>query len=58
MAIISSFAIVRSLCLFHLTLAWYLLSAPRVVAEQNLVLLFGEAMRIVKIPFAACQHPR
>ncbi|KAK0610276.1 hypothetical protein DIS24_g12091 [Lasiodiplodia hormozganensis] len=46
MAIISSFAIVRGLCLFHLTLAWYLLSAPRVVAEQNLVLLFGEAMRI------------
>lgn len=46
MAIISSFAIIRGLCLFHLTLAWYLLSAPRIVAEQNLVFLFGEAMRI------------
>ncbi|KAL1635185.1 hypothetical protein SLS56_001939 [Neofusicoccum ribis] len=46
MAIVSSFAIIRGLCLFHLTLAWYLLSAPRVIAEQNLVLLFGEAMRI------------
>lgn len=50
MAIISSFAIIRGLCLFHLTLAWYLLSAPRIVAEQNLVFLFGEAMRIVRLP--------
>ncbi|KAL1638518.1 putative increased loss of mitochondrial dna protein 1 [Diplodia seriata] len=46
MAILSSFAIIRGLCLFHITLAWYLLSAPRIVAEQNLVVLFGEAMRI------------
>lgn len=50
MAIISSFAIIRGACLFHLTLAWYLLSAPRVIAEQNLVVLFGEAMRIVHLP--------
>ncbi|KAF2405370.1 hypothetical protein EJ06DRAFT_578560 [Trichodelitschia bisporula] len=45
MALISAFTLIRTLALFHITLAFYLLTAPRMLADQNLVFLLGESMR-------------
>ncbi|KAK8254967.1 increased loss of mitochondrial DNA protein 1 [Phyllosticta capitalensis] len=46
MAVFSAFNLIRGMSLFHMTLAYYMLSAPRAIADQNLVFLLGEAMRI------------
>ncbi|KAK7527635.1 increased loss of mitochondrial DNA protein 1 [Phyllosticta citriasiana] len=46
MAIFSAFNLIRGMSLFHMTLSYYLLSAPKMIADQNLVFLLGEAMRI------------
>lgn len=48
MAVFSAFNLIRGMSLFHMTLAYYMLSAPRAIADQNLVFLLGEAMRIVR----------
>ncbi|MCJ1464355.1 hypothetical protein MMC07_002968, partial [Pseudocyphellaria aurata] len=44
MAIISAATIIRSLSIFHLTVAYYLLTAPAKIADQNLVFILGAAM--------------
>ncbi|KAI9704281.1 MAG: hypothetical protein M1836_007142 [Candelina mexicana] len=46
MALLSGFTLIRSLSLFHLTLAFFLLKAPHKIADQNLVFILGEAMRL------------
>ncbi|OCK74821.1 hypothetical protein K432DRAFT_409550 [Lepidopterella palustris CBS 459.81] len=46
MAIISAFSIIRALSLFHLTLAFYFLTSPKTIANQNVVFLLGESMRL------------
>lgn len=50
MAILSAYTLIRALSLFHITLAVFLLRDPRVVAEQNIVFLMGEAMQLVRGP--------
>jgi len=50
MAIISSTSILRSLSLFHLTLAFFFLTSPITIADQSLVFIIGEAMEL--------PHPR
>ncbi|KAK8256378.1 increased loss of mitochondrial DNA protein 1 [Phyllosticta capitalensis] len=50
MAVFSAFNLIRGMSLFHMTLAYYMLSAPRAIADQNLVFLLGEAMRIIFTP--------
>jgi hypothetical protein len=47
MAIVSAFSTIRALSLFHITLAFYFLTNPRIIAEQNLVVILGEAMDLV-----------
>lgn len=47
MAVISAFAIIRSLAILHLTMAYYLLTNPRILADQNLVWLLGSSMDMV-----------
>lgn len=47
MAIVSAYTIIRALALFHVTLAVFVLRNPRMVAEQNIVFLLGEAMQLV-----------
>jgi hypothetical protein len=47
MALVSAFSAIRALSLFHITLAFYLLTNPRMIAEQNLVVILGEAMDLV-----------
>ncbi|KIW03265.1 uncharacterized protein PV09_05485 [Verruconis gallopava] len=44
MALFSAFGIVRAIALLHITLAYYFLVNPRMIAEQNFVLLMGNAM--------------
>ncbi|KAI9894406.1 MAG: hypothetical protein M1814_003163 [Vezdaea aestivalis] len=46
MALISAFTLIRTLSLFHLTLAYYFLVSPGTLAEQSLVFLLGEAMHL------------
>lgn len=48
MALISSSSLIRFLSLFHLTIAYYLLNSPQTIADQGLVVVFGEAMKIVR----------
>jgi hypothetical protein len=44
MALISAKTILTSLCLFHLTLAFFFLTNPGTVADQAVVNLLGESM--------------
>ncbi|KAF2141757.1 uncharacterized protein K452DRAFT_358852 [Aplosporella prunicola CBS 121167] len=46
MAIFGAFGIIRVMCLFHLSVAYYLFTAPRIITDQNFVHLFGEAMEL------------
>ena len=49
MALISAFNVIRGLASFHLLLAFFFLTAPQKIAEQNVVFLLGESMRIVRL---------
>src|SRR5580692_9362536 len=47
MAYLSALSLVRILSIFHITVAYFLLAAPSRLVEQHLVILLGEAMRLV-----------
>lgn len=49
MALISAATIITSLSLFHITLAFFFLTSPAVVADQTLVFIIGEAMGLVSV---------
>ncbi|KAI5358607.1 putative increased loss of mitochondrial DNA protein [Septoria linicola] len=46
MAIISPYTLIRTISLFHITAAYFFLTAPRILADQNVVFILGESMRI------------
>ncbi|KAL9129908.1 MAG: hypothetical protein Q9217_001756 [Psora testacea] len=46
MAILTSSTLLRAISLFHLTISYYLLTAPSVLTNQNLVVILGAAMDI------------
>ena len=48
MAILSAATIIRTLSLLHLTLAYFLLTSPRTISNQNLVFILGAAMGLVR----------
>lgn len=48
MALISPFTIIRAVSLFHLTAAYFFLTAPRMLADQNIVYIIGESIRVVR----------
>jgi hypothetical protein len=50
MAIISSSTMIRSISLFHITLAALLLRNPAMIANQSIVLILGQSMQLVAIP--------
>ena len=50
MAIVSSANILWPLSLFHLTVAYFLLTKPSVIAQQNLVYILGASMDLVSAP--------
>jgi hypothetical protein len=49
MAIISAGTMIRSLSLFHVTLAAVLLRNPAIVAKQSIVLVLGQSMQLVRL---------
>jgi hypothetical protein len=48
MAIITAGSMIRSLSLFHLTLAALLLKNPKLVANQSVILVLGGSMQLVR----------
>jgi len=48
MAVLSALVLIRILSVFHLTLAFYLLTAPHLLADQNLVFILGESVHLVR----------
>ncbi|RKF51364.1 putative protein ilm1 [Golovinomyces cichoracearum] len=46
MAFISAVTIITSLSMFHITIAFFLLTSPGTIADQTLVFIIGEAMRL------------
>ncbi|KAG8624044.1 hypothetical protein KVT40_009020 [Elsinoe batatas] len=46
MALISVFTLIRALSLFHIGCAYLLLVSPKTFAEQNMVMLLGDAMQL------------
>jgi hypothetical protein len=48
MALIGSLSLIRALGLFHIALAYFMLTSPETLGEQNIVLLLGEAMHLVR----------
>jgi hypothetical protein len=50
MALVSAITLVRSLALFHITLAYFFLTNPNIISGQNVVFVLGEAMQL--------PHPR
>ncbi|KAF1996037.1 hypothetical protein P154DRAFT_556496, partial [Amniculicola lignicola CBS 123094] len=46
MAIVSAYTIIRGLALFHLTLGVLFLRNPKMIADQNIVFVLGEAMKL------------
>ncbi|TKA22468.1 hypothetical protein B0A50_08011 [Salinomyces thailandicus] len=49
MAIFSGFTLIRTVSLFHLTAAYLFLTNPRMLADQNVVFILGESMRLPHI---------
>jgi hypothetical protein len=49
MALISAFTIIRAISLFHLTAAYFFLTNPRILTDQNIVFILGESIRVVCI---------
>jgi hypothetical protein len=48
MAIISANAMIRSLALFHLTLAALLIKNPKLIANQSVIMVLGGSMQLVR----------
>ncbi|TQS36685.1 hypothetical protein Golomagni_02857 [Golovinomyces magnicellulatus] len=46
MALISAVTIITSISLFHMTLAFFFLTSPATIADQTLVFIIGEAMKL------------
>lgn len=52
MGLISATTILTSICLFHITLAFFFVTNPATIADQGVVWLMGEAMGLVRFPFS------
>jgi len=50
MPLVSGFTVIRALSLFHITAAYFFLTAPRMLADQNVVFVLGESVRLVCFP--------
>ena len=47
MAVISAFTLIRAVSLFHLTAAYFFLTAPWLMADQNIVFILGQSQKLV-----------
>lgn len=57
MALINAGTIIRSICLFHITLGFFFLTSPHTVADQTLVFIMGEAMGLVRCILSSPNTP-
>ncbi|KAI0005831.1 increased loss of mitochondrial DNA protein 1 [Xylariaceae sp. FL0662B] len=57
MALISAKTILTSLCLFHITLAYFFYTNPNAIADQALVWVLGEAMGMPQTTFFDTPSP-
>ncbi|KAI1638502.1 increased loss of mitochondrial DNA protein 1 [Biscogniauxia mediterranea] len=57
MALISAMTILTSLCLFHITLAFFFFTNPNTIADQALVWVLGEAMGMPETRFFDTPSP-
>jgi hypothetical protein len=48
---ISSYTLIRSVSLLHLTAAYFFLYKPQLLTEHNMVVILGEAMQLVRLFF-------
>jgi hypothetical protein len=55
MGLISAYTIIRTISLFHITAAYFFLTAPKTVVDQNVVFILGESVRLVR-PYSSCIH--
>ena len=51
MALLSSLVIIRALSVAHITIAFFFLTAPKLIAEQNIVVILGASMHLVRPNF-------
>ncbi|KAK4951830.1 hypothetical protein LTR17_020804 [Elasticomyces elasticus] len=49
MGLISGFTIIRAISLFHITAAYFFLTAPKKLVDQNVVFMLGESTRLPHI---------
>lgn len=47
MGLISAYTLIRAVSLAHLTVAYFFLTAPKRITDQNVVFMLGESMRLV-----------
>ncbi|KAI1184656.1 increased loss of mitochondrial DNA protein 1 [Nemania serpens] len=57
MALISASTILTSLCLFHITLAYFFYTSPHIIAEQALVWVLGEATGMPQTQYFSTPSP-
>ncbi|KAK5659257.1 hypothetical protein OQA88_1349 [Cercophora sp. LCS_1] len=57
MALISAKTIITSICLFHLTLAFFFLTNPNTIADQAIVFILGESMGLPHVRSFESQSP-
>jgi hypothetical protein len=47
MGLIGPYTLIRTVSIFHITAAYFFLTAPRKLVDQNVVYVLGESMRLV-----------
>jgi len=57
MGLISAGAMIRSLSLFHITIAAVLLRNPQMIANQSIVMVLGQSMQLVIHPYFSSYIP-
>lgn len=50
MGLLSPYTLIRTVSIFHLSAAYFFLTAPRKLVDQNVVFMLGESMRLVSRP--------
>lgn len=51
MGLLSPYTLIRTVSIFHLSAAYFFLTAPRKLVDQNVVFMLGESMRLVSRPY-------
>lgn len=49
MALITAFTVIRVLSVFHITVAYYFLVKPQLLADQTAIIILGESMQLVRV---------